>query len=52
MIVMAKGLGNGLAIGAVVAGPVVESPPNLHLSTFGGNPIRRRAPWRTWITSG
>ena len=41
MIVMAKGLGNGLAIGAVVGrAEVVESvSPNLHLSTFGGNPI-------------
>ena len=41
MIVMAKGLGNGLAIGAVVGrAEVVESvAPNLHLSTFGGNPI-------------
>ena len=41
MIVMAKGLGNGLAIGAVVGrAEVVESVrPNLHLSTFGGNPI-------------
>jgi len=38
---MAKGLGNGLAIGAVVGrAEVVESvSPNLHLSTFGGNPI-------------
>lgn len=41
MIVMAKGLGNGLAIGAVVGrAEIVESvAPNLHLSTFGGNPI-------------
>src|SRR5215210_184910 len=41
MIVMAKGLGNGLAIGAVVGrAEVIESvSPNLHLSTFGGNPI-------------
>src|ERR687884_1339107 len=41
MIVMAKGLGNGLAIGAVVGrSEVIESvTPNLHLSTFGGNPI-------------
>ena len=41
MIVMAKGLGNGLAIGAVVGrAEVIESvAPNLHLSTFGGNPI-------------
>src|ERR671912_1933122 len=41
MIVMAKGLGNGLAIGAVVGrAEVVESvSPHLHLSTFGGNPV-------------
>jgi len=41
MIVMAKGIGNGLALGAVVGrAEVVESvAPNLHLSTFGGNPI-------------
>ena len=41
MIVMAKGLGNGLAIGAVVGrAEIIESvSPNLHLSTFGGNPI-------------
>ncbi len=41
MIMMAKGLGNGLAIGAVMGrAEVVESvAPNLHLSTFGGNPI-------------
>ncbi len=41
MIVMAKGIGNGLAIGAVVGkAEVIESvTPKLHLSTFGGNPI-------------
>lgn len=41
MIVMAKGIGNGLAMGAVVGrAEVVDSvAPNLHLSTFGGNPI-------------
>ena len=41
MIVMAKGIGNGLALGAVVGrAEVIESvAPNLHLSTFGGNPI-------------
>ncbi len=41
MIVMAKGIGNGLAIGAVVGrAEVIESvSPKLHLSTFGGNPI-------------
>ncbi len=41
LVVMAKGLGNGLAIGAVMGrAEVMESvSPNLHLSTFGGNPI-------------
>jgi 4-aminobutyrate aminotransferase len=41
LIVMAKGIGNGLAIGAVVGrAEVVESVnPHLHLSTFGGNPV-------------
>ncbi|MCA1838463.1 MAG: aminotransferase class III-fold pyridoxal phosphate-dependent enzyme, partial [Actinobacteria bacterium] len=39
LITMAKGLGNGLAIGAVMGrAEIVESiAPNLHLSTFGGN---------------
>ncbi len=41
LMTMAKGLGNGLAIGAVMGrAEVVESvSPNLHLSTFGGNHI-------------
>src|ERR687898_1497473 len=41
LIVMAKGIGNGLAIGAVVGrAEIVESvSPHLHLSTFGGNPV-------------
>ena len=41
LITMAKGLGNGLSIGAVM-GPaeIIDSiSPNLHVSTFGGNPI-------------
>src|SRR5215210_332561 len=39
LITMAKGLGNGLAIGAVMGrAEIIESiSPNLHLSTFGGN---------------
>src|ERR687885_845251 len=39
LITMAKGLGNGLSIGAVIGrAEIVESiSPNLHLSTFGGN---------------
>ena len=41
LITMAKGLGNGLTIGAVMGRTeVMESiSPNLHLSTFGGNHI-------------
>ena len=41
LFVMAKGIGNGLAIGGVVGrAEVVESiSPHLHLSTFGGNPV-------------
>ncbi|HZC19339.1 MAG TPA: aminotransferase class III-fold pyridoxal phosphate-dependent enzyme, partial [Rubrobacteraceae bacterium] len=41
LITMAKGLGNGLAIGAVMGRTeVMESvSPNLHLSTFGGNHV-------------
>ena len=39
LITMAKGLGNGLSIGAVMGrAEIVDSlSPNLHLSTFGGN---------------
>jgi len=39
LITMAKGLGNGLTIGAVMGrAEIMESiSPNLHLSTFGGN---------------
>ena len=41
LITMAKGLGNGLAIGAVMGrAEVIDSvSPNLHISTFGGNHI-------------
>lgn len=41
LITMAKGLGNGLAIGAVMGrADVIDSiSPKLHISTFGGNPI-------------
>lgn len=41
LMTMAKGLGNGLAIGAVMGrAEIVESiSPNLHLSTFGGNHV-------------
>src|SRR5918995_1201765 len=39
LITMAKGLGNGLSIGAVMGrAEIVDSiSPNLHVSTFGGN---------------
>ncbi|MEW6635955.1 MAG: aspartate aminotransferase family protein [Actinomycetota bacterium] len=41
LITMAKGLGNGLAIGAVMGrAEIIDSlSPKLHISTFGGNPI-------------
>jgi len=41
LIVMAKGLGNGLSIGAVMGrAEIIDSiSPNLHLSTFGGNHV-------------
>jgi 4-aminobutyrate aminotransferase len=39
LVTMAKGLGNGLTIGAVMGrSEIVDSiSPNLHISTFGGN---------------
>jgi 4-aminobutyrate aminotransferase len=39
LITMAKGLGNGLSIGAVMGrAEIIDSiSPNLHVSTFGGN---------------
>src|SRR3712207_402605 len=41
LITMAKGLGNGLSIGAVLGrAEIIDSiSPNLHLSTFGGNHV-------------
>ncbi len=41
LITMAKGLGNGLAIGAVMGrSEIIDSiSPKLHISTFGGNHI-------------
>lgn len=41
LITMAKGLGNGLAIGAVMGrAEIIDSlSPKQHISTFGGNPI-------------
>jgi 4-aminobutyrate aminotransferase len=39
LVTMAKGIGNGLSIGAVMgrAGIIDSISPNLHVSTFGGN---------------
>jgi 4-aminobutyrate aminotransferase len=40
MMTFAKGLGNGLAIGGVVArGEIMDSLPANSISTFGGNPV-------------
>ena len=41
LVVMAKGLGHGLSIGAVMGrAEIIDSiSPNLHLSTFGGNHV-------------
>jgi 4-aminobutyrate aminotransferase len=44
MITFAKGLGNGFAIGGIVArGDLLDAPPAIGLSTFGGNPISAAA---------
>ena len=42
---LAKGLGSGVPIGAVVAGPKAANifPPGNHGGTFGGNPLAMRA---------
>ena len=42
---LAKGLGSGVAVGAVVAGPKAANifAPGNHGSTFGGNPLAMRA---------
>ena len=42
---LAKGLGSGVPIGAVVAGPAAADlfQPGLHGTTFGGNPLAMRA---------
>lgn len=40
ILTFAKGLGNGLAIGGVVArGEIMDALPGTGISTFGGNPI-------------
>ncbi len=44
MVTFAKGLGNGFAIGGVVArGELLDAPTAIGLSTFGGNPISTAA---------
>ncbi|MFC4115999.1 aspartate aminotransferase family protein [Nonomuraea zeae] len=44
MITFAKGLGNGFAVGGVVArGDLMDAPHAVGLSTFGGNPISMAA---------
>jgi len=42
---LAKGLGSGVPVGAVVAGPRADTvlQPGNHGSTFGGNPLAMRA---------
>jgi 4-aminobutyrate aminotransferase len=44
MMTFAKGLGNGLAIGGVVARrELMDAPPGTGISTFGGNPLATTA---------
>ncbi|MFI0450582.1 aspartate aminotransferase family protein [Actinomadura sp. 6N118] len=44
MLTFAKGLGNGFAVGGVVArGELMDALPAVGLSTFGGNPISMAA---------
>ncbi len=44
LVTVAKGLGGGVPIGAVLMGPRVrELKPGLHGSTFGGNPLAAAA---------
>ena len=52
MLTFAKGLGNGLAIGGVVArADLMDSLTANSISTFGGNPLARpAAPSPTWTT--
>lgn len=40
LITFAKGIGNGLSVGGVIAGAeIMESYPSIGMSTFGGNPL-------------
>lgn len=44
LICLAKGIANGLPLGAVVAkAHLMDWPPGSHASTFGGNPVACRA---------
>jgi 4-aminobutyrate aminotransferase len=44
MITFAKGLGNGFAIGGVIArGDLMDGLPGIGISTFGGNPLSTTA---------
>ncbi len=44
VLCLAKGLGGGVPIGAVLVGPVADVlEPGDHGSTFGGNPLACRA---------
>ncbi|NRQ38459.1 aminotransferase class III-fold pyridoxal phosphate-dependent enzyme [Nonomuraea sp. NN258] len=44
MITFAKGIGNGFAVGGIVArGDLMDAPHAVGLSTFGGNPISMAA---------
>lgn len=47
---LAKALGNGLPIGAMVCSDAVSKalPPGTHGSTFGGNPVAAAAAIATW----
>ena len=51
---LAKGLGSGVPIGAVVAGPKAANifQPGNHGTTFGGNPLAMRAGVETIRISG
>jgi 4-aminobutyrate aminotransferase-like enzyme len=54
IITAAKGLGNGLPVGATIATPeIADAFKGLTISTFGGNPVATRAAKATidWIES-
>jgi 4-aminobutyrate aminotransferase len=44
ILCLAKGIGSGMPLGAIVAkGDVMDWPPGSHASTYGGNPVSCRA---------